>query len=75
MRASTQLTGYADYVSVVSPREFRSAVAWISVELTVYSPLVSAPVASPGVTQKILLLSSHCTRICVFYAIPSTRTC
>ena len=43
-RASIQRTSYADHVSVVSPGEFQSAVACVSVELTAYSTLVSAPV-------------------------------
>ena len=59
VRASIQTYSYADHVSVVSPGEFQSAVACVSVELTVYSTLGSAPVriARPNPQNSALVLA------------------
>ena len=59
LRASIQPTSYADHVPVVSPDEFRSAVACVSVEIIVLRPLVSAPVriARPNSENSALVLT------------------
>jgi hypothetical protein len=63
-----QHTSYADHVSVVSPGEFHSAVACVSVELTVYNPWVSTPASIAGPNpQNSAFVHTLYSHLCVLY--------